>query len=119
MSKGDIVSYCVHLVPDVDATRAGAKAANLGRALSLGLRVPPAFVVTRGALCLFLSEAGLMERVRAFLGNDGSPDRDARRQAFEELCSAVLEAPIPETLEREVSELAGNLLKTVVVLDTE
>jgi pyruvate,water dikinase len=95
----------------VDAAQVGGKAANLGRALSLGLRVPPAFVITREVLALFLSEAGLVMQVQAVL--DGRElDRGARQRAYEDLCSSVRKASIPENLAAAVSDLAEAFLRS-------
>jgi phosphohistidine swiveling domain-containing protein len=96
---------CIHLSSDVDAAQVGGKAANLGRALSLGLRVPPAFVITREALAFFLNETGLVTQVQAVL-DDGELDWRARQRAYEKLCSSVLAASVPENLAKAVSDLA-------------
>ena len=102
---------CAHLSSDVDAAQVGGKAANLGKARSLGLRVPPAFVITRGALALFLDETGLVTRVQAML-DDGGLDRRARQHTYEDLCASVLAASIPENLAEAVSDLAEEFLRS-------
>ena len=105
-------TYCAHLAARMATTEVGAKAANLGKALSLGLRVPPAFVVTRGALALFLEETGLIARVRKLLERCDARDQTARKQLFDELCADVGSAPIPATIKKEVSVQAEELLKS-------
>jgi len=105
-------TYCAHLAAGMAATEVGAKAANLGKALSLGLRVPPAFVVTRGALALFLEETGLIARVRKLLERCDALDHTARKQLFDELCADVGSAPIPAAIKKEVSAQAEELLKS-------
>ena len=105
---------CVHLSSDVDAAKVGGKAANLGRALSLGLRVPPAFVITRDALALFLNETGLVTQVQAML-DDGELDRRARQRAYESVCASVLAASIPENLTEAASDLADEFLRSASV----
>lgn len=102
------------LSSDVDAAQVGGKAANLGRALSLGLRVPPAFVITREALALFLNETGLVMQAQAML-DDGELDRRARQRAYETLCSSVLEAAIPENLTEATSDLVEEFLRSAAV----
>lgn len=102
--------YCVTLTPGLETMQVGAKAANLGRALALGLRVPAAFVVTRKALSLFLAESGLLAHVRAYLADVHGRGRAERGQSFEELCQAVHSAPIPGILQRQIGRLAESLL---------
>ncbi|MBN1979483.1 MAG: hypothetical protein JW918_18960 [Anaerolineae bacterium] len=102
---------CVHLSSDVDAAQVGGKAANLGRAHSMGLQVPPAFVITRDALNLFLNETGLVTRVQAML-DGGELDRRARQRAYENLCASVLDAAIPKNLAEAVSNLAEEFLRS-------
>lgn len=104
-------TYCVHLAAGMAATEVGAKAANFGKALSLGLRVPPAFVVTRGALALFLEETELIAPARRLLEKYDAFDQTMQKQLFEELCADVGSAPIPATIKKEVSVQAEELLK--------
>ena len=93
--------YCVNLKPDLNALQVGAKAANLGKALSMGWKVPHAFVITRTALTFFLEETGIRDQVEKFLKDDQLYDRVTRKQAFEGLRSSVLAASIPEKLRRK------------------
>lgn len=102
--------YCISLAPALDPAQVGNKAANLGQALSLGLKVPAAFAVTRDALALFLSENGLGEQVQAYLDGAGALTRAAREQAYEELCALVRAAPLPKAIEQEVCARAEALL---------
>jgi phosphohistidine swiveling domain-containing protein len=113
-AQGVEIMICIHLSSDVDAAQVGGKAANLGRALSLGLRVPPAFVITRDALALFLNETGLVTQVQAML-TDSDLDRRARQRAYENLCSSVFEAAIPKSLAEAVSDLAEEFLRSASV----
>lgn len=103
--------YCIELSPTVDSTQVGAKAANLGKAISLGINVPQSFVVTRKALDLFLKETGLRKQAHKLL-KERKSDRIIRRKSYEELCAAVLTAQIPESLNEEVSRLAEQLLES-------
>ena len=109
------MTYCVSLEPCLDPSTVGAKAANLGRVMALGQRVPPGFVVTRDALTLFLEETGLTERVQDYLEEGSQRGRGPRMRAFEELRSALFAAQIPAVLRNEVTRKAHELLESAPV----
>jgi len=102
--------YCVELSTVVDSTQIGAKAANLGKAISLGMNVPHSFVVTRKELEFFLRETGLRKWVCELFKEDS--DRIAQQKLYEELCAAVLTAQIPEALNEEISRWAEQLIES-------
>ena len=104
--------YCTYLTPDVSVMQVGGKAANLGKAIALGLRVPSAFVVTKDALTFFLEATELKDKVVQLLRYDGATDRITRQGIYEEVSAEVLDAQIPEALRREVSELGERLLES-------
>jgi phosphohistidine swiveling domain-containing protein len=101
---------CSKLSSALDNNQAGSKAANLAKALALGMRVPPGFVIYRPGLRLFLKESGLLGRVSRFLQGDTAQEHSRLQQPFEELCGAVLEAPFPQALKLEIGPLASELL---------
>jgi pyruvate,water dikinase len=101
--------YCVELSPDVRRTQVGAKAANLGKVISLGINVPKAFVVTPKALDFFLQQTGLRNQVYGLLEGRICA-RNVRRKIYEELFTSVLTKQIPKVLREEISKLAEELM---------
>jgi len=100
----------VDLQPRLESATVGAKAANLGKVMAHGIRVPPGFVVTRNALSLFLQHAGLKPLVEAFVNHRILTENVNHAAEFDELCRQVLTAPIPDPLAMAVAEMAEPLL---------
>jgi pyruvate,water dikinase len=94
----------------MDLCQVGAKAANLGKALGLGSKIPPGFVISRSALAFFLVEARLVDHVQAYLSQATSCSRAERVCAFDNLRSAVLRATVPQPLAKEVATWIEDLL---------
>ena len=104
--------YCVELSPDTDPKEVGTKAANLGRLMELGQKVPPGFAITRKALNCFLLEANLFDTVRDYLSTSESLDRKIRERKYRNLCTRIEEGPLPEQLERDVAKCSERYLKS-------
>ena len=104
--------YCLNLSAATDISEVGGKAANLGKAISLGMRVPSGFALTRAALTLFLEETGMAARVRELLKGYSLHDSACRKRQYEALCSDILATPIPGVLRQEVALLAQGLLES-------
>jgi phosphohistidine swiveling domain-containing protein len=94
----------------MDLCQVGAKAANLGKALRLGCKIPPGFVISQSALAFFLAEARLLDHVQAYLSRATSCTRVERVCAFEDLRSALLKATVPQPLAKEVATWTADLL---------
>jgi hypothetical protein len=103
--------YCVELSPGLDPNAVGTKAANLGRLMELGQKVPPGFAITREALNGFLLETGLLDTVRGYLSTNESLSRDTREKEYRDLCTRVEEVSLPEQLERDVSKWSERYLQ--------
>jgi hypothetical protein len=102
--------YCITLTSALDRSLAGTKATNLAKAFSMGMHVPPGFVVTSEGLRLFLSETGLLGRVSQYLKNQKIKEIGRMYQPYEELCLSVMGTLLPEALKAEITPLAINLL---------
>lgn len=103
--------FCVELSPGIDSGEIGTKAANLGRLIELGQKVPPGFAITREALNYFLLETNLLDTVRSYLSASGSSNRNTRKKEYRDLCTRVEEASLPEQLERDVSKWSERYLR--------
>jgi len=104
--------YCVELAPGIDPNAVGTKAANLGRLMELGQRVPPGFAITRKALNAFLLETNLFNPVRDYLSANESLDRKIRGREYRDLCARIAKAPLPGQLEQSVAEWSARHLKS-------
>ena len=101
--------FVVKLQYPMDCQDVGAKAANLARAMELGLSVPKGFVVTRQALSLFLEETGLLSAARRLIDGDRVDDA-ARRTEYAALTEEMLRAPIPRPIAEGVKPIVQELL---------
>jgi pyruvate,water dikinase len=81
---------------------AGGKGANLGELTRAGFSVPPGFVVGAPAYDVFVTAAGLRERIAARLADVDVDDPDALRRAADEVRAIVELEPVPETLVAEI-----------------
>ncbi|MDE3075605.1 MAG: PEP/pyruvate-binding domain-containing protein [Chloroflexota bacterium] len=104
---------CQGGAPDI-----GGKAAGLGEMLSLGLRVPPGFVVTQGAYESFLATTGIERQVRALaaLGDD----LHVREAAAAEVRGSIESGHVSEGLAEHIldayDQLAGSCGMTTVTV---
>ncbi len=106
--RGRRLLYATILQQDLNPQVVGAKAANLGRAIGLGLTVPTGLVVTRQALRLFLEEAGLLATAERAV-SAAEADRTSRAARYEALCADVMKAPIPRSITEAVASIASPL----------
>lgn len=84
--------------------RVGGKAANLGEMVSLGMPVPPGFVVTTDAYEAFVKENGLKEKIDSALSGLEGENTDGIRKASSEIQNLVLNAKVPEDVEKAIKE---------------
>ena len=104
------------LSAQLEPNQAGAKAANLARAMQAGLWVPESFVLLRPALAGFLDAGQLRPTVRAALAalTAAAPDGPAGPQDFSSQEAALqleLQAvPIPAKIRAEVDPVVRKML---------
>ncbi|HWG90363.1 MAG TPA: phosphoenolpyruvate synthase [Candidatus Thermoplasmatota archaeon] len=89
----------------------GGKGANLGEMMSIGLPVPPAFVVTAGAFRDFLAATGLKDRIYPLLEKVDVDDNKALHAASDQVRQMILETPMPAELEKQIVEAYRSLAK--------
>ena len=85
----------VELQREFNLSSVGAKSANLGKAISHQINVPPGFVLTRQALELFLEETGLLAPVQKLLSSPIGSRHKERTKAYEELCDRLSTISVP------------------------
>ena len=90
-----------------DVSRVGGKNASLGEMIShlggLGVDVPGGFATTASAYDEFLDQAGIRERIHARLDALDIDDVKALAGAGEEIRNWILDAPLPDSLQQEIS----------------
>jgi len=87
---------------------AGGKGANLGELISIGVRVPPGFVITSGAFRYFVNYNKLADKIFEILKT--SQDEEEASTKIKEL---IMSAKVPEDLERSIMEAYDRLAKLV------
>ncbi len=91
----------------------GSKAANLAAIKnSLGLKVPPGFVITAYASEEFLRQSGLVKPIMSELSKIKSPDSvHIIRKISENLREMIIKTPIPDVVAEEILKAYENLEK--------
>ena len=87
-----------------DLSLAGGKGANLGEMYNRKFPVPQAFVVTTDTFFRFLEEAKIKDEIRAILNTIDVDDTEDLRSKSEEIRNIVINAKMPDALEKEIIE---------------
>jgi len=85
-----------------DIASVGGKGASLGEMASIGLPVPPAFVVTAQAFRRFLIETGLEQNIFKISENIDVEDNAALEKAAESIKAMVIKAAMPDAIKNDV-----------------
>jgi phosphoenolpyruvate synthase/pyruvate phosphate dikinase len=100
---------CSVLGKGLDLSLVGAKAANLGKAIEYGFKVPPGFTVTRQALAVLLDETGLLKPVQALLNQAEESSYQERTKTYEAIGDRLSAVSIPPSLIEVFEPLAEAL----------
>ena len=95
-----------------DIPSVGGKGASLGEMASIGLPVPPAFVVTSQAFRRFLIQTGLEEPLYSTLESLNVDDNDALESAAQKAKDLVHKAKMPDDLKSEIGIAYEKLSRT-------
>jgi len=98
-----------------DIPAVGGKGASLGEMTSIGLPVPPAFVITAQAFRRFLIETGIEETLFNKLYNIDVDNSKLLESVAEDVIELVMSVRMPEYLEKEIQESYDTMGKDVVV----
>jgi phosphoenolpyruvate synthase (EC 2.7.9.2) len=93
----------------------GGKGASLGEMTSIGLPVPPAFVVTAQAYRKFLIESGIEDELFGNLKDIDVEDTEVLESASARAKNIILKAPMPEYLKNEIRNAYQAMGKNVIV----
>lgn len=99
-----------------DISSVGGKGASLGEMASIGLPVPPAFVVTSQAFRRFLKQTGLEKTLFADLIGLDVNNNDELEKAATKAKKAVMDAVIPTDLKDTITRTYNKLAKKYPVV---
>jgi pyruvate,water dikinase len=85
-----------------DISSVGGKGASLGEMASIGLPVPPAFVVTAQAFRRFLVETGLDQKIFKVSDNLDVEDNAALEKAADTIKALVIKAKMPTAIKDDI-----------------
>lgn len=95
-----------------DLARVGGKGANLGEMTSVGLPIPPGFVITTEACMEFLGQNRLNPRIADELRNLDPDDNAALSRASANLTRILLDGIVPDAVRLEIEQRYDALLST-------
>jgi len=87
-----------------DVKLAGGKGANLGEMYNAKFPVPPAFTVTTDAFSYFIKETKTKDQIREILNKIDVDNTDDLRNKSEEIRNIIINAKMPEKLEKQILE---------------
>ncbi|MEI6266418.1 MAG: phosphoenolpyruvate synthase [bacterium] len=105
-----------------DGATVGGKGANLGELTSVGLPVPPGYIITADAYFDYIKSTGLEQSISSVIeGFDKEDTKDLQERA-EKSKKLILETPLPDSLKQEIlegyhklAEESGTLLEELYV----
>jgi pyruvate,water dikinase len=110
--EGDLVSDLKNVKKEM-VSIAGGKGANLGELISLGVRVPPGFVITSYAYKYFIEYNKLYDKIKEILESENLDSEEGAERASEKIKSLILSSPIPPDLQQAILSYYDSLVKLV------
>ncbi|MDD4482759.1 MAG: phosphoenolpyruvate synthase [Methanoregula sp.] len=92
-----------------DISSVGGKGASLGEMASIGLPVPPAFVVTAQAFRRFLVETGLDQKLFKVSDNLDVENNEALEKAADIIKAMVTSATMPQAIQSDIKASYGKM----------
>ena len=82
----------------------GGKNASLGEMIKADIRVPPGFAVTTDSYLLFITEAGIKDRIHKIVSNLNPEDMSALNKASENVQELIKKTAIPESVAKAIKD---------------
>ncbi len=82
----------------------GGKNASLGEMIKADIRVPPGFAVTTGSYLLFITEAGIKDRILGIVSNLNPDDVAALNKASADVQELIKMTAIPEPVAKAIED---------------
>src|SRR3989344_5514848 len=92
-----------------DIPIAGGKGANLGEMFSIGLPVPPGFVITAQTYKEFIEVTGLKDRINGILNEVDIEDTDELQKKSELIQEIIMNAVTPKPIKKEILDAYNDL----------
>ena len=108
--------YTCPLIHASDPTAVGSKAYNLSRMLSLGIEVPPGFVVTARAFNDFLGETRIGPPITALCSDLSAHEPEQNQEISERIRQLVMEARIPDAILASVVAMRRAMLPQTTLI---
>src|SRR3972149_146816 len=105
-----------HEVGKDDGGLVGGKGANLGEMTQAKIPVPPGFIVTSPPYFRFLDASGLRPLLERALAGLDHHNNDALQQASQKIKKVIVDASVPEDIEREIKEAYRQLGRGAVAV---
>jgi pyruvate,water dikinase len=99
-----------HSIPIV-----GGKNASLGEMIKADIRVPPGFAVTTDSYLLFITEAGIKDKILDIISDLNSDDVAALNQASAEVQKLIKKTAIPAVVKEAITEGYAQLCEKCAV----
>ncbi|WP_292371187.1 phosphoenolpyruvate synthase [Methanoregula sp. UBA64] len=99
-----------------DISSVGGKGASLGEMASIGLPVPPAFVVTAQAFRRFLVETGLDQKIFKVSDNLDVENNEALEQAADTIKAMVTSASMPQAIQNDIKASYGKMAQKDLIV---
>ena len=80
----------------------GGKNANLGEMIKADIRVPPGFAVTTDSYLLFITEAGIKDRIIEIVSTLNPDDVEALNKASADVQELIIKTAIPEAVAKAI-----------------
>jgi len=104
MHEGQKAIVWFNEVSKKDIPLVGGKGANLGEMINAHIPVPPGFIVTANAYYDFLQRSKLTDKIRELLEPIDVNDSKQLQQIADKIKQAILNAPMPPELAKEIQE---------------
>jgi pyruvate,water dikinase len=98
-----------------DVALVGGKGANLGEMTQAQVPVPPGFIVTSQTYSRFLETSGLRPKIEEILAGLDHHNNDSLQKVSQEIKQAIIAAPMPEDVARQIRDAYRKLGGAVAV----
>ncbi len=114
-SKSDKIILWLEELSKDDTPIAGGKGANLGELTRAGVPVPPGFVVSAKAYRRFITETGLMDKIKNLLKDVDVSNAEELAKISQQIKNMILETPMPKDIEEAIKNAYRELGKRIEI----
>ena len=85
----------------------GGKNASLGEMIKAAIRVPPGYAVTTDSYLLFITDAGIKDRIFDLVSDLNPDDMAALNNASADVQKLIKKTPMPEAVGKAIEKIEG------------